>query len=192
MSQSVNISACPFHRYIHKYWPLSPHRCAADHSGLPSRHRASPAAQLPTYISSWKRSRWPHDLLFEEDLVETQSRPSSIQFHPRETCRICWTLLEWHSVSLRALVKIHLQVSVQLESTDVLEFKLLLRLTDGSSFSKLISSMILGKTKKKKTWLHPAQETIKRCFLFTRLWEIKCTLRVRPPRLRRLSWAARK
>ncbi len=76
----------------------------------PPLRRASPAAQLPTYISSWKRSRWPHDLLFEEDLVDTQSRPSTIQLHPRELRRICWTLLEWYSVSLRALVKIHLHV----------------------------------------------------------------------------------
>lgn len=64
----------------------------------------------PTSISSWKRSRWPHDLLFEEDLVDTQSRPSTIQLHPREIRSICWTLLEWYSVSLWALVKIHLHV----------------------------------------------------------------------------------
>lgn len=67
-------------------------------------------AQLPTYVSPRKRSHWPHDLLFEEDPVDTQSRPGTIQLHPREIRHIGWTLLEWYSVSLWKLVKIHLHV----------------------------------------------------------------------------------
>lgn len=112
MSWRVNTSACPFHRYTDTYGPHTcPHRRAAD------RHRPPSASLLllqqrclPTYISSWKRSHCPHDLLFEEDLVDTRSRPSTIQLHPRETRHICWTPLEWYSVSLWMLVKIHLHV----------------------------------------------------------------------------------
>lgn len=53
---------------------------------------------------------------FEEDLVDAQSRPSTIQLHPREMRHICWTPLEWYSVSLRAIVKIRLRVYDQLRT----------------------------------------------------------------------------
>lgn len=147
----------------------------------PPLRRASPAAQLPTYISSWKRSRWPHDLLFEEDLVDTQSRPSTIQLHPGELRRICWTLLEWYSVSLWALVKIHLHVYGQ-PGTRInrcfTRFKLLLR----SSFTtNMIMSMISS-----TTYFHPAEETIRGWILRAHSF-VKNQVQSDLPRLRRLG-----
>lgn len=156
MSQSVNVSVCPFHRYMHKYGPLCPHHCATDRCGLPPLHRASPAARLPTYSSSWKRSRWPHDLLFEEDLVDTQSRPSTIQLHPREIRHICWTLLEWYSVSLWALVKIHLHVYGQ-PGTRInrcfTRFKLLLCCWTMNRIMSMISKKTVSSSRGNNKWV---------------------------------------
>jgi len=109
------VCTCTDHTHTHTHMP-TPTR---DSRGLPPLRRCfSSSAVLPTYVTSWKRSRWPHELLFEENPVGTRSRPSTIQLHPREIQRICWSLLEWYLVSLWMLVKIHLHVygRPQLES----------------------------------------------------------------------------
>lgn len=41
----------------------------------------------------------------KRNLVEPRSQRATIQLHPREICHICWTLLEWYSVSLLGACK---------------------------------------------------------------------------------------
>lgn len=93
MSQWVNISACPFHRYT--YGPHTrPLRRAADHPSLRSPHSLG-RQKLPTYISSSERSGRPHDLLFEEDPVDIpEAGQAQSNYTPGKTRRICWTWVE--------------------------------------------------------------------------------------------------
>lgn len=104
-----------FNRSMHKCADhRAPYRRTTDPVGLPRLHRASsPAASPPTSLHG-KRSRWSTwPAIWRGPRWIPESRPSTIQLHPRETRCICWTPLEWYSVSLRALVKIHLHVYCQ-------------------------------------------------------------------------------
>lgn len=95
MSQSVNISVCPFHRYMRTYGPHTRPQPLGYRPPWPPLCFRMLVQQrsLHSCISSWKRSRRPHDLLFEEDSVDTQSRPCTIQLQSTEIRHICWTLL---------------------------------------------------------------------------------------------------
>lgn len=144
MSQSVNVSTCPFHGYVHKEWPLCPHHCATDHRSLPSHHRVPLAAQLPTYISSSKRSRQPHDLLLVEDPVDTKADQAQSNYTPGRYATFAELCLSDILFSLWVLRKRStLRVYVQLQSTDTLRIKLLL-LHPGSTMKTHKENSIYG------------------------------------------------
>lgn len=116
--------------------------------------RASPAPHLPS-ISSWKRSRWPHDLLFEEGPVDTQKQAKHNPITPQgATPAFAELRLSDILFLFGALVKIHLHVYGQ-PGTRInrcfMRFKLLL-------CSTVTRSMIMSMTS--SATVHPAEETI--------------------------------
>lgn len=97
MSQSVNISACPFHGYMHTY--------GARRHGLPTLRRVQPVApHLRLYMEKVTLAAQPIPCYLRRTWWMPKAGP--VQLHPGE---VCWTLPEWCSVSIwaRMMIRLH-------------------------------------------------------------------------------------
>ena len=115
MSQSVNISACPFHRYMHTDGPHThvptPPRCRAVWP--PSRFTVHP--QLRLLMEKVTLARWP--VIWGGPAGSPKQAKHNPNKTPGTRAAFAELLLEWYSVSRWALVNIHLRVYGQPRTT---------------------------------------------------------------------------
>lgn len=108
MSQGVNVTVCPFHRSMH----------TEGTTRMPTPPSCGPALASLRFAVLLSRSEAPHPhplcgkgqaghMIFysKKYLVDTRSRPSTSQSHPREMSHISWTLLDDFQHLLKSSLK---------------------------------------------------------------------------------------